>query len=55
MKEYFIDLKKLKMKFYIQSFPSHSKQILILGKILLPVHILNTGAVIYTKDWKIWL
>lgn len=55
MEEYFIDLKKLKMEFYIQSIPSYSKQIFIFGKILLPVHIWNTGAVLYTKDRKIWL
>lgn len=47
--------KKIKMKFYIQSIPSHRKQIFILGKILLPVLISNTGAVLYTRDWKIWL
>lgn len=52
MEEYFIDLKKLKMEFYIQSIPSYSKQIFIFGKILLPVHIWNTGAVLYTKDRK---
>lgn len=46
---------KLKMKFYIQSIPSHSKQMFVLGKILLPVHTWNTGALLYTKDWKIWL
>lgn len=54
-RKYFTDLKKREIKSYIQSIPSHSKQIFVLGKILLPVHIWNTGAILYTEDWKIWL